>query len=97
MLAKNYDEGAEDGTSFTRNLNDLTFGAALAKVRKKRDKKKADLVSLIRDKNPSAGICGIGWVSETPPPLPRILVSRSPGGASACRPPFPTRPATTWA
>ena len=39
-----------------RNLNDLTSGAALANVRKQRDKKKADLVSLIRDKIPAGGI-----------------------------------------
>ena len=68
MLARNYDEGPETVGAFNGNINDLTFGAALAKVRRKRDKKKADLVSLIRDKSPAGGICGIGWVVPNPSP-----------------------------
>lgn len=52
-----------EGGDWSRNLQDLTSGDALASVRARRDRLKADLVTLIRD--PGA-YCGIAWYTPSP-------------------------------
>jgi len=58
--AKGYDE---DSTSYSQNLYDLQGGVAFAGLRATRDRRKADLVALIRE---GGEYCGVAFLDEPP-------------------------------
>lgn len=71
MKVKKYKEAGDDVAGFSKDLDNLATNKGKFKpVHKKRDKKKADLVALLRKRSTIA--CGVGYFVENPTPADAI-------------------------
>jgi hypothetical protein len=86
IMKVNYNEGSSAGSSYEKNLNDMTFtNPKFNGVRTKRNQLKADLVSLFRKAAPptsGAFICGLAWIGGGGQTMGKVTAADAPYGYS---------------